>query len=96
MAPCCWHIYGFYMKVYLDGSLDTTKVVCGILGYPACPALMVSSNGGYDIGRHRGNNTYAFDGYIDDVRIFGEAFTQTQIQQLYAEGLPSQQNLAKK
>jgi len=37
-----------------------------------------------------------FGGFIDDVRIYSEAYTQAQIEQLYAEGLQTHQNLAKK
>lgn len=77
---------GYYMRIYLNGKLDEEKQVCGVAGYPACPATLVATTGGYDIGRHR-NSTYYFNGLIDDIAIYKEAFTIAQVKKLYVEGL---------
>ncbi|MCX6789590.1 MAG: prepilin-type N-terminal cleavage/methylation domain-containing protein [Candidatus Gribaldobacteria bacterium] len=42
-----------------------------------------------------GGGFYYFNGLIDDVRIFSSALSQAQIQQHYADGLKTHQNLAK-
>ncbi|MDP2951273.1 MAG: LamG-like jellyroll fold domain-containing protein [bacterium] len=78
-----WHHYVVVIapnntKLYFDGKL------CGSASYkdPAGTSFYISSGIGYD-----------WNGVIDDVAIYSEAFTVTQIQQLYVEGL-SKHNLA--
>ncbi len=78
-----WHHYVVVMaqnntKLFFDGKL------CGTANYkdPAGTSFYISSGTGYD-----------WNGAIDDVAIYSEAFTVTQIQRLYAEGL-TKHNLA--
>jgi len=75
------------MYLYKDGKQVNTAVWTSV--YDPSP----SASYNFLIGAGYVNK---FVGVIDDVRIFKEAFTQAQIEQLYAEGLQTHQNLAKK
>jgi len=75
---------GSQVKLYLDGNLDGSG---GMLGANPISPFVIG-----DLYNHAGN--YHFSGFIDDVRIYSEALTQAQIQQYYAEGLKTHQNLA--
>jgi prepilin-type N-terminal cleavage/methylation domain-containing protein len=54
----------------------------------------VQSTSHVDIGSYRDHNQYFLTGKIDDVRIYSQALTQSQIQQQYAEGLRKYNDLA--
>ena len=71
-------------KLYLDTKLFTATVQPGIDDIPVFPGTISSST-----------PNEAFEGLIDEVAIYKEALTLSQIQQLYAQGLPRHQ-LAKK
>ena len=69
---------GSRMKTYRDGALVSNVVFTS----------SVSSNSGtFSIGSRNGI-AYFFNGLIDEVRIYSEALTAQQIQQMYAESAP--------
>lgn len=74
------------IRLYLNGHLKSEDT---------------SVNFGYGTGTKyfrigmAGGGVYYFNGSIDDLHIYKEAFTQAQIQQLYAEGLKTDQSLAR-
>ncbi len=79
-----WHYYVTIItpgntKLYIDAKL------CGIATYknPAGTSFYISSGAGYD-----------WVGKIDDVQIYSAALPVAVIQQLYANGLATHQNLA--
>ncbi len=84
-----WHHFVFVTdalnnnsKLHIDGKLIGSALYKN-------PTV---SNGVFRIGAfHAGS--YYFSGLIDDVRIYKEPLTQAQIQQHYAEGLKTHQNL---
>ena len=70
-------------KAWIDGSLVTSTIVSGALVDTDAPVL---------IGEYRADSLYgshheAFDGLIDDVRIYDRALSAEEIQQLYQDGL---------
>jgi len=75
------------MKVYLNGVERAT--------YTSSLNWTTNTTCNLQIGRYNASSAYTFNGLIDGVRIFKEAFTQAQIQQHYAEGLKTHQNLAR-
>ena len=87
------HIVGVFnasaqtISMYLDGVLSQ-----GTLG-GTIPASIYNCAGNVKMGYDYGGNGY-LNGLIDDARIFSAALTQAQIQQYYAAGLPTHQNLA--
>jgi len=68
------------LSLYVNGVLQTGIVV----PYVTCS--------GFYLGRTTTQGLYFF-GLIDDVRIYSAALSQAQIQQLYADGLKTHQNL---
>jgi hypothetical protein len=75
-----YHVAGVYnaaaqtLNVYLNGQLDNGVLVGVITGSQQNSALGVA------IGRKPGNTGFEFAGKIDDVRIYGRALTQAEIQ----------------
>ncbi|MCX6013465.1 MAG: LamG domain-containing protein [Chloroflexi bacterium] len=74
------------IRLYLNGHLKAEDTSVNF-GYGAGMKY-------FRIGMAGGGVSY-FNGLIDDVRIYSEALTQARIQQLYAEGLKTHQNLVK-
>ena len=70
------------VKMYLNGNLVDTG--------PGEDAV-ISTNLRFGT---RFNNEGYLDGYMDNVRIYGEALSEAKIKQLYAEELEEHQNLA--
>ena len=75
------------MKVYLNGVEKATYTNNTL-------SWTTNTNCGLQIGRYSTGSSYVFNGVLDDLRIYKEALTQAQIQQHYAYGLPTHQNLA--
>jgi len=75
------------MKVYLNGVEKATNTNNTL-------SWTTNTNCGLQIGRYSTGSSYVFNGVLDDLRIYKEALTQAQIQQHYAYGLPTHQNLA--
>ena len=80
---------GTLLNVYLDGKLDNSTD-----DYAGQSISWTTTT--YDIGRHLNDNTYAFGGYIDDVRIYNQSLTSAQIEKIYARGLERHRDLAGK
>jgi len=80
---------GTLLNVYLDGKLDNSTD-----DYAGQSISWTTTT--YDIGRHLNDNTYAFGGYIDDVRIYNQSLTSTQIEKIYAQGVEKHRDLAGK
>ncbi|PIU15241.1 hypothetical protein COT20_01855, partial [bacterium (Candidatus Gribaldobacteria) CG08_land_8_20_14_0_20_39_15] len=79
---------GLMARIYLDGVEIASEAKTGTLA---------TNNYGVKIGAYTRTSNPAggfFDGLIDDVRIFKEAYTQAQVQQLYAQGPLAHQPLA--
>jgi len=76
------------MKIYLNGVKKAT--------YTSSLNWTTNTTCNLQIGRYYTSSSYVFNGLIDDVRIFREALPKAQIEQLYAEGLQTHQNLAEK
>ncbi|MFH1657468.1 MAG: LamG-like jellyroll fold domain-containing protein [bacterium] len=76
-----YHIVGTYdgsnLMIYLNGSL-AKKVPYTTDAVANTDPLM--------IGRRSTATSYFFDGILDEVRIYNESLTLSEIQQLYAEG----------
>lgn len=53
-----------------------------------------NGNGNLKIGQYKSNISPSWMGYIDNVRVYTAPITTAQIEQLYAEGLSSHQDLA--
>jgi len=68
---------GSSVKVYVNGEYIKEYALLSYSNLTTPTRFGASSNGG----------SYLFRGLIDDVRIYTEALSQAQIQQLYAEGL---------
>ena len=65
------------LYIYVDGVLQTdTGLKSGA----------IDSSGKLYLGCDLGQN-YKFDGIIDDVRIYNRALLETEVEQLYQEGL---------
>ena len=79
-----WHNF-----VAIKNGATYTFYVDGIV--KAGSDSVASQLGTNNIGR--GNYGY-FNGSVDDVRIYKEAYTQAQVEQLYADGLKIHQSLA--
>ena len=85
------------VSIYLNGKLvknlvhdiDNWTPAHGDLNRPLTIATLYPYGCSWE-----GNTWHAFDGLIDEVRIYEEALTSTQIQKIYAEGLEKHQNLA--
>jgi hypothetical protein len=80
-----WHhvvavMNGSTHTVYVDGSTTGTTGIGG-----GTISTTSSTNGGdFKIGaRYDDNNTYAFDGYIDDVALFNRALTSSEVSNIY-------------
>jgi len=76
-----WHHYAYVnnsgaISVYLDGVLENTGTQT---------FLNQTYTNGNQIGNYDINNSEAFDGSIDQVRIFSSALNATQVTQLYNE-----------
>ncbi|OGH24430.1 MAG: hypothetical protein A3B47_01770 [Candidatus Levybacteria bacterium RIFCSPLOWO2_01_FULL_39_24] len=81
------HVVGVFdtkkrgMELWLDGKLVQNRT--DVLGL-----TMDSNNALVGIGSYPyGPSNRSFNGFIDDVRIYKQAFSLSQIQQLYAQGL---------
>ncbi len=70
---------GSAMKMYLNGVLDVTGDVCN-------KQIADTAGGPLRIGEFN-SSSYAFNGFIDNVRIYSEAVPVSQIQQSYYAGL---------
>ncbi|MBU0546601.1 MAG: LamG-like jellyroll fold domain-containing protein [Patescibacteria group bacterium] len=88
-----WHMFagtynskisGNNMKLYVDGILSSETSFSGILS---------SGNASFQLSIPAGSAD-RFNGLIDDVHIYTQALSQSQIQQHYAQGLLSHSNLA--
>ena len=77
------------MKIYLNGAQKATYTNNSL-------NWTTNTNCGLQLGRYYVNSSYVFNGILDDLRIYKQAYTQAQVEQLYAEGLSEHQNLAKK
>ncbi len=66
--------------IYLDGVAQATFVVV------AQPSGSVANNSDPYVIGNRGDSTRAFDGIIDDVRMYNRILTQSEIKQLYLMG----------
>ncbi|MBU3942489.1 prepilin-type N-terminal cleavage/methylation domain-containing protein [Patescibacteria group bacterium] len=68
---------GSKMKVYLNGKEDGSVSITGSMGLHGDTVKIGWGSPGF--------NQY-FNGFIDNVRIYEQALSETQIKQLYAEG----------
>ncbi|MEN8220515.1 MAG: LamG domain-containing protein, partial [Pseudomonadota bacterium] len=83
-----WHSVGMVyngstqtFKMYFDGNLvNQVATEVGVLG--STPSLKLT------IGSYS-NNTYMFNGSIDDIRIYNRAISESEIKQLYQGCQPS-------
>ncbi|MDD5750851.1 MAG: LamG domain-containing protein, partial [Candidatus Pacebacteria bacterium] len=90
-----YHVAGMWnpadgvIRIYVNGRVGSNQA-----NQPG--STVRANNAPVWIGRDYYNNSprVPLDGKIDDVRVFREAFTQAQVQQLYAEGLESHRDLA--
>jgi hypothetical protein len=79
-ANTWYHITGVYnaatleMHVYLNGQLDDGTLVGTVT------STQQNSTANVNIGRRPGNNKFNFIGRIDDVRLYGWALTQAEVQ----------------
>jgi hypothetical protein len=79
-ANTWYHITGVYnaatleMHVYLNGQLDDGTLVGTVT------STQQNSTANVNIGRRPGNNKFNFIGRIDDVRLYGRALTQAEVQ----------------
>lgn len=76
------------MKVYLNGKQKAS--------YTNALNWTVSTTCNLQLGRYYLSSFYVFNGLIDEVRIYSAALKMSTIQQHYAEGLKTHQNLAQK
>ncbi len=65
---------GANLRVYVDGALDGSAAVTGMLNY-----ARVDSTNGLSLGSAFSSNRKAFAGTLDEVAIFGTALTARQI-----------------
>ena len=80
------------VKIYLDGKnrKDTTHNISAWVPSAGDSNRPLSIGTLYSYGcAWGGHSGHAFDGMIDDVRIYNEALSSAQIQQHYAAGAPS-------
>lgn len=86
IADGAWHYLvgtaemGGQKKVYLDSKLCGQNAV-STAGFDSARSLYISYSN-------------YFSSFMDDIRIYSSALTQAQIQQHYADGLTTHQNLA--
>jgi hypothetical protein len=79
LTPGVWyHVVGVYtlgqsIKTYVNGKLDREAATTEVLG---------ASNGTFKIGRESFSASYYFLGWIDDVRIYNKALSDTEIVQV--------------
>ncbi len=73
------------MKIYLNGK--------AVASYTSALAWTTNTTCSIEIGRY---STQYFNGAIDDAQIYSSALPVAVIDQLYAQGLKTHQNLAKK
>ncbi|MFZ2726836.1 MAG: LamG domain-containing protein [Methylococcaceae bacterium] len=81
-----WHFVvmtydGAFVRFYIDGTFTNS--------YPRTGIVRVNTNN-LTIGRHGGDNRAAdafFNGLIDEARIYNRALTDTEIQELYGQGI---------
>ncbi len=76
---------GVTATLYLNGDKVDTKTT---------GMVHTASSINFNIGRWVGGSSQYFNGLIDDVQIYSVALPVAVIQQHYAEGLPTHQNLA--
>ena len=72
-----------HLEVWINGAM--VNQYNGVIGSLSNPTRNL------EIGRSF--NPYYFNGFIDDVRIYSQALSQSQIQQHYVEGLKTHNNL---
>jgi len=73
------------MKLYINGALSKTgSLTAGATIRVSTSAVRIGINHTADY----------FDGLVDDVRVYSQALTQSQIQQQYVEGLKTHNDLA--
>lgn len=76
---------GVKITVYVNGKKDNECSAAGAIPISTAVVHLSACPG----------ETDPFSGYLDETRIYNESLSQTQIQQLYAEGLKTHQNLVK-
>ncbi|MDP2950946.1 MAG: LamG-like jellyroll fold domain-containing protein [bacterium] len=74
-----WERASNTMKIYLNGKERAT--------YTGALNWTTNTNCGVQLGRYYVNGSYVFNGVLDEIRIYKEAFKIAQIKQLYVEGL---------
>lgn len=90
IAVNAWsHVAGVYdgadMRIYVNGNQVATR--------PATGNII----DGWNLMMGRSPvNANQFAGFIDEVRVYSQALTQTEIQKHYADGLEKRKNLAQK
>jgi len=87
-----WH----YVVIFRDGTIFDTYINSKKINSRTVGAgVLVSDASNTTIGRETyAGGYFAFNGLIDDVRIFSEALPQARIEQLYADGLETHSPLA--
>jgi prepilin-type N-terminal cleavage/methylation domain-containing protein len=83
----CLTFDGTNRYMYTDGILKISAATAW-LGTTRWPGSSCR------IGENTNNVIYRFNGVIDEVRIYSQALTASEIKKLYAEGLKTHQNLA--
>lgn len=77
------HIVGTYNDptslLYVDGALKNTKTITGPISYTGLTAAYIGNGEGLDANRY-------FDGRIDEVAIYSQALTATEILDRYKRG----------
>lgn len=80
------HVVGSYdgsmMRVYVDGRYRNEA------GPYAGAVLFTTGSGAVKISEYCCASTYYFNGLLDELRIYENSFTASEVQKLYAEGLP--------
>ena len=71
---------GTNQKIYINGDLKNT---CDPTGTP----VPLAGDGALRIGRHGEVDDYYFNGSIDEVMIYNRALSESEIQQIYQEGI---------
>jgi hypothetical protein len=72
------------VKIYIDGSIDKTNTT-------SIPSSISTNVTGLFIGK-RGNDTWQTYGMIDDVRIYSDALSATEVLKNYNAGLSKHRN----
>jgi len=76
---------GLAKKIFVNGAEKASKSYS--------QTLMTNPNGTSVIGAYGSGTSYFFSGFIDDVRIYSQSLTQSQIQHQYAEGMETHNSL---